>query len=299
MGATRFRCVAKPAERLPENVAGDFYVDRTCIDCATCRQMAPDVFSQGRGFSYVSNQPGDAATEGRALRALVSCPTGSIGAVRKAAATREAAHAFPESVGGDVFFCGYTSERSFGAWSWLIQRADGNVLVDSPRAAAPLLAGIDRLGGIATMFLTHRDDVADHAALHRRFGCARVIHERDADALGEPPERMLEGDEPTRLADDLLAIPTPGHTRGHAVLLFKGSDLFTGDHLAFSKRRGHLVGFRDACWYSWKEQIRSMERLLDFSFTRIFPGHGETFRADSPAAMHKEMERCVAWMKTR
>jgi glyoxylase-like metal-dependent hydrolase (beta-lactamase superfamily II)/ferredoxin len=291
--------MAKLAERLPENVPGDFYVDRTCIDCATCRQMAPQVFAQGHGFSYVARQPGDAAAESRALKALVACPTGSIGAGPRPAQTREAAASFPEPVGGDVFFCGYTSEKSFGAWSWLVKRAEGNVLVDSPRAAAPLLSGIERLGGVSTIFLTHRDDVADHAALRKRFGCARVIHARDADALGERPERALEGDEPTRLADDLFAIPTPGHTRGHAVLLFKDADLFTGDHLAFSKRRGHLVGFRDACWYSWKEQIRSMERLLDFSFTRIFPGHGETLRADSPASMRREVEKCVAWMKTR
>jgi glyoxylase-like metal-dependent hydrolase (beta-lactamase superfamily II)/ferredoxin len=291
--------VAKLSERLPENVAGDFYVDRTCIDCATCRQMAPEVFAQGHGFSYVSRQPGDAAAENRALRALVSCPTGSIGAGRRSTAMREASNAFPEPVDGDVFFCGYTSEKSFGAWSWLLKSPAGNVLVDSPRAAAPLLSGIERLGGVATLFLTHRDDVADHAALRKRFGCDRVIHARDADALGEPPERALEGDEPALLADDLLAIPTPGHTRGHAVLLWKDTFLFTGDHLAFSKRRGHLVAFRDACWYSWKEQIRSMERLLDFSFTRVFPGHGETFRADSPAAMRKELEKCVAWMKGR
>jgi glyoxylase-like metal-dependent hydrolase (beta-lactamase superfamily II)/ferredoxin len=282
--------VAKLSERLSENAEGDFYVDRTCIDCATCRQMAPEVFSQGRGFSYVARQPGDAAAEGRALRALVACPTGSIGAGSRARQTREAANAFPERVDDDVFFCGYTSEKSFGAWSWLLKRPDGNgnVLVDSPRAAAPLLAGLERLGGVTTLFLTHRDDVADHAALRKRFGCDRVIHARDADAR----------DEPVRLAGDLLAIPTPGHTRGHAVLLF-GNALFTGDHLAWSRRRGHLVGFRDACWYSWKEQTRSMERLLDFSFTRIFPGHGETFRADSPAAMHAELEKCVAWMKTR
>ncbi len=291
--------MARLAERLPENAPGDFYVDRTCIDCATCRQMAPEVFEQGEGFSYVARQPSDEAAESRALKALVACPTGSIGAANRAAQAREAANAFPEPHGDGVFFCGYTSERSFGAWSWLATRREGNVLVDSPRAAAPLLSGLERLGGVATLFLTHRDDVAEHAALRKRFLCERVIHARDAAALGEPPERALEGDEPIRLADDLVAIPTPGHTRGHAVLLWKDSALFTGDHLAFSKRRGHLVGFRDACWYSWKEQIRSMERLLDFSFTRVLPGHGETFRADSPAAMRKELEKCVAWMKTR
>ncbi len=261
--------------------------------------MAPEVFTQGDGFSYVARQPGDAAAEALALKALVACPTGSIGAADRAAKTREAANAFPEPRGDGVYFCGYTSEKSFGAWSWLATRPEGNVLVDSPRAAAPLLSGLERLGGVATLFLTHRDDVADHAALRKRFGCDRVIHARDATALGEPPERALEGDEPVRLADDLVAIPTPGHTRGHAVLLWKGTVLFTGDHLAFSKRRGHLVGFRDACWYSWEEQIRSMERLLEYSFTRVLPGHGETFRADSPAAMRKELEKCVAWMKTR
>ena len=42
-----------------------------------------------------------------------------------------------------------------------------------------------------------------------------------------------------------------------------------------------------------------MERLLDFSFTRILAGHGQTFRADSPAAMRREVEKCVEWMKGR
>lgn len=61
----------------------------------------------------------------------------------------------------DVCFCGYASEQSYGAQSWLIVRRDGNVLVDSPRAAKPLLAEIERLGGVRFMFPTHRDDVAD------------------------------------------------------------------------------------------------------------------------------------------
>ncbi len=290
--------MAKHSERLPDNVSGDFYVDRTCIDCATCRQMQPAVFEQGDGHSFVARQPATPDEEARALAALVACPTGSIGTRGRAAATRAAATAFPEPWGDDVYFCGYTSEASFGAWSWLIRREAGNVLVDSPRAAAPLLARIEELGGVKTMFLTHRDDVADHAAVRKRFGAARIIHERDAAVLGEPPEVALEGDEPVRLADDLLAIPTPGHTRGHAVLLFNDV-LFTGDHLAWSVRRRHLIAFRDANWYSWPETIRSMERLLDHPFTRVLPGHGAPYRADSPAAMRRELEKCVAWMKRR
>lgn len=284
--------------RLPANVPGDLYVDSTCIDCATCRQMQPEVFAQGDGHSFVARQPETPEEEARALQALVACPTGSIGTRGRASGTRAASTSFPEPVGGDVFFCGYTSEKSFGAWSWLIRRDAGNVLVDSPRAAAPLLARIEELGGVTTMFLTHRDDVADHAALRKRFGAERVIHAKDAAALGERAERLLEGEDPVALADDLLAIPTPGHTRGHAVLLWKNV-LFAGDHVAWSPRRGHLVAFRDANWYSWPETIRSMEKLLAYDFTRILPGHGATFTADSPAGMRRELERCVDWMKTR
>jgi glyoxylase-like metal-dependent hydrolase (beta-lactamase superfamily II)/ferredoxin len=290
--------MASVAKRLPENASGDFYVDRTCIDCDTCRRIAPEVFAEGDGYSYVARQPdrSDPSFES-ALKALVACPTGSIGTVSHADA-RPGIDAYPENVDGEVFFCGYTSRDSFGAWSYLIQRPEGNVLVDSPRAAGPLLSRIDALGGIDTMILTHRDDVADHAAFHKRYGCRRVIHERDVTPDTRGAEIQLSGDEPARLAEGLAVIPTPGHTRGHQVALWRDRYLFSGDHLAGSRRRGGLTAFRDACWYSWTEQTRSMERLLENSFTWVLPGHGERFRAESPEAMRRELARCIRWMKT-
>jgi glyoxylase-like metal-dependent hydrolase (beta-lactamase superfamily II)/ferredoxin len=288
--------MAQPAERLPENVPGNFYVDRTCIDCDTCRRVAPGVFTEGDGFSYVHAQPQTEAGRLRALMALVACPTSSIGTVERTDA-RPGAAAYPERIAENVSFCGFTSESSFGAWSYFIERPDGNVLVDSPRAAGPLLSALEARGGVRTLFLTHRDDVADHAAIQKRFGCERVLHARDVTSGTLAVERQLKGDEPVPLAPDLLAIPTPGHTRGHAVLLYRDKFLFTGDHLAWSTRRGHLVGFRDACWYSWPQQIQSMERLLDHSFEWVLPGHGQRFHAASPAQMRRELERCVAWMK--
>ena len=149
------------------------------------------------------------------------------------------------------------------------------------------------------MFLTHRDDVADHAAFHRKFSCTRVFHEDDRTRDTAAIELPLSGRQPVRLADDLIAIPTPGHTRGHAVLLYREKFLFTGDHLAWSRRRNALVAFRDACWYSWKEQIVSMERLLDFSFEWVLPGHGGWHKASSSGEMRRELEDCIAWMKTK
>ena len=292
--------MASLEQRLPDNVPGDFYVDRSCIDCDTCRRIAPEVFEEGDGHSFVHAQPQTEELRRRALMALVACPTSSIGTATRSDAT-PGVRAFPERVDENVFFCGFTAESSFGAWSYFIERRGGNVLVDSPRAAGPLLKTLEERGGVATLFLTHRDDVADHAALHRRFGCERVMHADDIGPGTRDVERQLAGSEPVSLAPDLLAIPTPGHTRGHAVLLYRDKFLFTGDHLAWSHRRGHLVAFRDANWYSWPATIRSMERLLDskYRFEWVLPGHGAWYRAESADAMRRELEKCVAWMKEK
>jgi hypothetical protein len=55
--------MADPARRLPENATGDFFVDATCIDCDTCRQVAPSVFTAGTGTpsSIVSPRPNPTA----------------------------------------------------------------------------------------------------------------------------------------------------------------------------------------------------------------------------------------------
>jgi glyoxylase-like metal-dependent hydrolase (beta-lactamase superfamily II)/ferredoxin len=290
--------MASLKRRLADNAPGDFYVDSTCIDCDTCRRIAPSVFAEGSDHSYVHAQPATEAEGARAMRALVACPTGSIGTVSRRD-PRPALDAYPERIEEEVSFCGFPSSDSFGAWSYLIERSRGNVLVDSPRALPRLVRELDRRGGIATMFLTHRDDVADHAAFRRKFGCARILHEADLGAGTRDVERLLSGREPIRLDPELVAIPTPGHTRGHAVLQYREKFLFTGDHLAWSRRRGGLVAFRDACWYSWTEQIRSMERLLDFRFEWVLPGHGAAHRFESPEAARAELARCVDGMKTR
>ena len=291
-------CMARPDRRLPDNAPGDFYVDRSCIDCAVCRWIAPEVFGEASDHSFVSRQPVTEPERAAAARALVSCPTASIGTISRLDVSG-AVRSYPEPIDGEVFFCGFTSEDSFGAASYLIRRPEGNVMIDSPRAAGPLMAALERLGGVSMMFLTHRDDVADHEIFHRRFGCDRILHEDDVTRSTRDIETKLAGLEPVALASDLTAIPTPGHTRGHAVLLYRDRWLFTGDHLAWSPRLRHLYAFRDACWYSWSEQLRSMERLAGHRFEGILPGHGWRYRADSPETMRAEMARCIAWMRRR
>jgi glyoxylase-like metal-dependent hydrolase (beta-lactamase superfamily II)/ferredoxin len=289
--------MARLPARLPENVPGPFFVDDTCIDCAVCRHIEPAVFARSeRDLSFVSRQPASEQERTRALMALVACPTSSIGTEPKMDAG-PGVRAFPEPIADGVHSCGFTAESSFGAWSYLLERPEGNLLVDSPRAAEPLLKRIEEMGGLRWMFLTHRDDVADHATIRRRFRCDRILHDRDVTAGTRGVERPLTGEEPVVLAPDLVAIPVPGHTPGSAVLLYQETFLFTGDHLMGSEVDGLLHASREVCWYSWPEQIRSMGRLLDFRFEWVLPGHGGRYRARSAAAMKAELERVLREMK--
>jgi len=290
--------VASLQQRLPENVPGDFFVDSTCIDCETCSQLAPSIFRDHGDQCSVYHQPESEAETQLAMMALVSCPTGSIGALE-----RHDAHlgidAFPMLLEDNVYFCGFTSESSFGAWSYLITRPaseGGNILIDSPRFASQLVKRIEAMGGVSRMLLTHKDDIAAHELFREKFNCERVMHADDgASRLGV--ERELRGEDPVQLDDDLLVIPTPGHTRGHVVYLYRNKFLFTGDHLAWSPARQTLTAFRSVSWYSWPEQTRSVEKLLSYEFEWVLPGHGDIHRDDA-RTMHDHLARCVRWMKT-
>ena len=291
--------MASLQQRLPENVPGDFFVDSTCIDCDTCSQLAPGIFRDHGDQCSVHHQPSTMDETRLAMMALVSCPTGSIGAIESHDA-HLGIDAFPLLVDDNVHFCGFTSESSFGAWSYLIKRPaseGGNVLIDSPRFASQLLKRIEAMGGVTRMLLTHKDDIAAPQLFHNKFGCERMMHADDgARRLGL--EQVVQGEDPVQLDNDLLVIPTPGHTRGHVVFLYKQKFLFTGDHLAWSPERQTLTAFRSVAWYSWKEQIRSMEKLLDYEFEWVLPGHGDTHH-DSVENMHQHLERCVSWMKIK
>jgi glyoxylase-like metal-dependent hydrolase (beta-lactamase superfamily II)/ferredoxin len=287
--------MASVNKRRIENIAGDFFVDASCIDCDACRWIAPEVFRQMDYQAAVYHQPATADERFKALQALVACPTASIGTVEKAADIKSVV--YPVAVAENVFYCGYHSEQSFGAASYLIQRPDGNILIDSPRFVPTLAKQLEVLGGVKYLYLTHRDDVADHQKFHDHFGCDRILHKDDVSRTTQNVEIQLTGDEPIQFADDVLIIPVAGHTRGHTVLLYRNTFLFTGDHLAYSPNRKHLYAFRDACWYSWQVQTESMKKLQAYSFEWVLPGHGRRLHA-TRNEMADELALCIAWLQT-
>ncbi len=291
--------MASIQRRLPENVPGDFFVDDSCIDCDTCSQLAPAVFRDHGEQCSVYRQPETDADTRLALMSLVACPTGSIGTT-----TKHDVHigidAFPTLIADNVYFCGFTSESSFGGWSYLIVRPDsegGNVLIDSPRFASHLVKRVEKLGGIKRMLLTHRDDIADHELFSKKFGCERFMHIDDgARRLGV--EQTLEGEDAVEIDRDITAVPTPGHTRGHVVFLYRSKFLFTGDHLAWSPTRHTLTAFPSVAWYSWARQTESMAKLLNYNFEWVLPGHGDIHRDTAPN-MRYHLQSCIDWMKAR
>jgi len=283
--------MADLAHRLPENVDGPFFVDSTCIDCDTCRQIAPATFGETGDYSFVKLQPRSPEEHRAAYRALVACPTASIGAADKSGAIA-AVREFPLPIAPGLFYCGFNSPKSYGGNSYFLRHPDGNWLIDSPRFVEHLARRFAEMGGIQHIFLTHRDDVADAAKYAARFGAQRIIHRLELHSQPDA-ERVLEGFQPIELAPGFLAIPTPGHTRGHCALLAEERFLFTGDHIWWSRNRGRLNASRDVCWFSWGEQVASVRRLENYSFEWVLPGHGERAYFPRPE-MAQEMARLVA-----
>jgi ferredoxin len=73
--------MATLSDRLPENVAGRYYVDSSCIDCDQCRVQAPDFFHRvaDSGLSVVVRQPVTPEEIALIEQVVADCATCSIG----------------------------------------------------------------------------------------------------------------------------------------------------------------------------------------------------------------------------
>ncbi|HEX2022051.1 MAG TPA: MBL fold metallo-hydrolase [Candidatus Thermoplasmatota archaeon] len=285
------RGVADPRRRNLLDKGGGWFVDTTCIDCDVARQLAPGLIeADERGLSYFARPPATPEEEAMAWRALLSCPTGSIGARGR----KPPADAFPFEVAPGAFLLGYNSADSFGASAYLVPRPGGNLMVDAPRWVPALADAIERRGGVAHVLLTHRDDVADWDRYAARFGARVWIHKDDADAA--PGASDVFRDE-VEVAPGVAALPVPGHTRGSAMFLVDDRLLFTGDSLAWSRELDDLHAFRDATWHSWEVQADALEKLAArATFEWVLPGHGGRGRAP-PEEMRRRLRALVGRMR--
>jgi len=110
------------------------------------------------------------------------------------------------------------------------------------------------LGGIRWMFLTHCDDVADHAKFRRRSGAKWILHSADLDSQTRDVERKLGGAE----AIGWMTTSSSFRFRPHAGVHMPA---LSGDHAWWDGRRNRVHASKALCWYDWKKQTASMERL--------------------------------------
>jgi len=285
--------MADPHKRLDTNRAGNFYVDATCINCDACRQLAPASFEEVGDYSAVVHQPATESETRQAYRALLACPTGSIGTEQNDQTLLNGAKAdFPLLMEDGVYYCGFNSEKSFGANSFFVQHPDGNWLIDSPRYLKHLVEALERMGGLAYIFLTHEDDVADAAKYARHFGAKRIIHREDAHAMPDA-EEIIEWPEVRSFGKEFRIIPVPGHTAGSSCLLYRDRFLFTGDHLWWEPETRRLESPRQLVW-NGEALRRSIEKLAHHPFEWVLAGHGGRIHLPSEQmriALHSLIKR--------
>ncbi len=278
-------------KRLDSNIAGNFFVDSTCINCDTCRQLAPKSFEEVGEYSAVLHQPEGAEQVHQAFQALLACPVGSIGTEHSDKLQVQAAMAsFPLPLEDGVSYCGFNSEKSFGANSFLIEHPEGNWLIDSPRYIKHLIEAFEQKGGLAYIFLTHEDDVADADKYTKHFGAKRIIHQ--ADAIAVPgAEWIVNGSDAVQLATGMQAVPVPGHTPGSMALLYRDKFLFTGDHLWWDPETKTLGAPQRLVWRT-QVLLSSIEKLLGYRFEWVLAGHGGRIKR-SPDDMADQLRRLL------
>ena len=263
--------MAVAARRHPAGADGDWFIDDRCISCGACRAAAPDLFAPlPRVRQYVlTRQPADAEEVVLAQQAAEVCPTRSIGT--ESGLTWE--HHHPVQVAPGVWRTGWNDTKAIGGNAFLVERPDGNVLVDAPSFLPRVTDAIEERGGLRRILLTHRDDVGDAQRFAEAFGAEVHIHHADRSAAPFATH-VLHGTDPVDLGDGVTVIPTPGHTAGHVMYLVDEQVLFTGDSLVWEPDRDDLWARRDVCWHSWPQQLDSLERLAEHDFTKVVPTHG-------------------------
>ena len=215
---------------------------------------------------------------------------------RSARPARSGPSHHPVEVTPGVWRTGSNSAETAGGNAFIVRRSSGGLLIDAPRFTPSVRSDVTQLGGIRTILLTHRDDVGDAEQYAEVFGAEVVIHEADHDAAPSAT-RVLAGLDPVELGGGVVAIPTPGHTEGHVMYLVDDETLFTGDSLSWDPYQDDLWAEKFVCWWSWPEQLDSLERLARHRFVQVVPTHGAISPTLDAEDMRDRLIRLVASLR--
>jgi glyoxylase-like metal-dependent hydrolase (beta-lactamase superfamily II) len=261
-----------------------WYVDDRCMNCDVARQFAPDLIAEVDGHSEVIRQPETEAERRDLHAAAYACLTRSI---RHSEERLDPdLDPFPMALAEDLFHCGHNSQHNAGANSYVLRRATGNLMIDTPRWSPALADRYERLGPIAHVLLTHRDHAAHGRQYADRYGAKLWIHEGDLDAAPDA-DVVVRGLDPVEITPGVVVHPLPGHTEGSVLYLADDKYCFTGDSFYWSRTTGDLEVAEAVTWYDIRVLAASLARTAPMiRFEYVLPGHGDRMRltADEMAA---------------
>ena len=129
------------------------------------------------------------------------------------------------------------SDQPFGndteTRAFLVIQQNGNLLFYSSSKIEQHFEFIREHNGLASQYLTHRDEASEYCdKVREEFDAPLVCHEKEKAAISEKCTVDEVFDERGQHAPDLEVIPTPGHCPGsscYQVIIDGVSYLFTGD----------------------------------------------------------------------
>jgi glyoxylase-like metal-dependent hydrolase (beta-lactamase superfamily II)/ferredoxin len=250
-----------------------WYVDDRCRNCDVARQFAPDLFAEVDGKSAVIRQPATEAELRDLHAAAFACLSRSIRHTDRR--LDPALDPFPLALTDNVFHCGHNSPQTAGANSYLVRRATGNLMIDTPRWSVELADRYERLGPVTDVLLTHRDHAAHGRQYADRYGARLWIHEGDL-AAAPSADQVVRGLDPVEVAPGVVVHPLPGHTEGSVLYLVDDLYCFSGDSFYWSRGSGDLEVAEAVTWYDIRVLAASLARTAPvIRFEWVLPGHGD------------------------
>jgi glyoxylase-like metal-dependent hydrolase (beta-lactamase superfamily II) len=160
----------------------------------------------------------------------------------------------PTAIFDDVFALP-PNRDTLGGSAYAIISPLGNVLVDAPAWHQLNYDFLTEIGGIATLFITHRGGIGQAAKIAAAMQCEVIIQEQEAYLLPELKPTTF-GDRLTLGDPRLRAIWTPGHSPGSSCLYYDnhGGILFSGRHLLPDKD-GRPVPLQVSKTFHWPRQL--------------------------------------------
>jgi glyoxylase-like metal-dependent hydrolase (beta-lactamase superfamily II) len=180
--------------------------------------------------------------------------------------------------------------------AFLLQRAQGNLLVYSATTLESGAGAIQELGGISRHYLNHR-----HEAMFASDWVTAPLfcHEKERDSVARASHVRATFSRRHVLDGDFEVIPTPGHTGGATAFLWDSGEhrfLFTGDtvYLDHGEWVAAVLGSSDRGAY-----VKSLALIRELDFDVLVPwaasgGHpyyAATNRADARRRIDTILDR--------